>query len=259
MMRTLAPAFALSLVCAGCTVGDLSDPDTGDDIGEGGGEGGEGEGGGNAGADAGVVASTSLSVDQNSIATLLNSTSDVVVTVSSDNYAGTVFLSLAGAPESWQVTFQPAQLTFTGSGTLQSNLSIVIPSDGEAQQAQLTVTGDSDVDSVSATVTFDVENAVEIGIADQTGAGGNHAFPAELAINSGTMVRFTNYDTTIGHTIHASGGDDFPHQQGQMQAAPSSGTAGGSYDVMPQNAGNYDFYCHDHGQNTGIGLVSVAP
>jgi plastocyanin len=80
-----------------------------------------------------------------------------------------------------------------------------------------------------------------------------------VTIKSGTVVRFVNYDTTSGHTIHSDGGDAFPHEDDQMARAPAAGQAGGTYDITTNQDGIYTFYCHDHGDNTGIGIISVAP
>ena len=80
-----------------------------------------------------------------------------------------------------------------------------------------------------------------------------------MTIKSGTVVRFINYDTTSGHTIHSDGGDAFPHEDDQMARAPAAGQAGGTYDITTGPDGIYTFYCHDHGDNTGIGIISVAP
>jgi len=94
-------------------------------------------------------------------------------------------------------------------------------------------------------------------IRDGVGASGNHGFPRDVTIKSGTVVRFINYDTITGHTIHSDGGTAFPHEDDQMAKAPSAGQAGGTYQITTSQSGIYSFYCHDHGDNTGIGIVSV--
>jgi plastocyanin len=181
---------------------------------------------------------------------------DVIVT--SENYAGPVALSLTGAPASWQVAFDSPTLDFTGTGSLAASFTVTVPPSGDAGSITASVVATASMGPQEAAIQVDVENAYVMAIPDGVGNAGAHGFPQDITVRSGTVIRFENLDTSSGHTIHANGGDAFPHQDDQMAPAPSAGQTGGTYQLTTSNTGIYDFYCHDHGQNTGVGLITVA-
>ena len=264
MLRpSLAFAFVLSVAPAvGCSVGEITGPGgvgdgdgSGDGSGDGDGSGGGGGGGGGGGEDATVSLEVLPALADMTLGT--TATFDVIVT--SESYSGSVSLALQGAPASWQIAFDSPSLDFTGSGSLAGSMTVTVPPSGDAGAVSTTLVATASMGPQETPIQFDVERALLVPISDGVGASGAHGFPRDVTIKSGTIVRFVNYDTVSGHTIHTNGGDNFPHEDDQMARAPAAGQAGGSYEITTGPSGIYDFYCHDHGENTGIGLISVAP
>jgi plastocyanin len=266
MMRS-SLAFCLLLALApliGCTVGEITGPGgldgDGDGSGDGSGDGdGEGSGGGDGDGDGGATPTVSLEVLPPLAEMTLGTSSTFDVIVTAENYSGSVTLALQGAPGSWQVALDSPTLSFTGSGSLAGTMTVTVPPSGDAGAINAMLVATASMGPSQTAVQFDVEKALLVPIRDGVGAAGAHGFPQDITIKSGTVVRFVNYDTLTGHTIHANGGDAFPHEDDQMARALSAGQAGGTYEITTGPSGIYDFYCHDHGENTGIGLITVAP
>ncbi len=259
----LRPTFALALALAslvGCSVGEITGPGgVGDGDGSGDGDGdGSGGGGGGGGGGGDDTAAISLEVLPPLADMTLGTSTTFDVLVTSDNYSGSVALALQGAPAGWQVAFDSPSLNFTGSGSLAGTMTVTVPTNGQAGAIATALVATASMGPEETPVQFDVEQTLLVPIADGVGSAGAHAFPRDVTIKSGTVVRFVNYDTTSGHTIHSDGGDAFPHEDDQMAKAPSAGQAGGTYEITTGQSGIYTFYCHDHGDNTGIGIVSVA-
>src|SRR5688500_13917344 len=111
MLRPFAAALAIALCpLAACTVGEVTGPGVGDPDGEGDGDGdgsgdGDGDGSGDGDGD-GEPASVSIEVLPGLAEMTLGTSATFDVVVTSDNYAGSVGLSMTGVPASWQVSFE---------------------------------------------------------------------------------------------------------------------------------------------------------
>ena len=263
----LRSPFALALILAlaplvGCSVGEITGTGVGDGDGNGSGDGsgdGDGDGDGSGGGGGENTPTVSLEVLPALAEMTLGTSATFDVIVTAEDYSGSVALALQGAPASWQVSFDSPSLQFTGSGSLTGTMTVTVPPSGDAVAVGAMLVATATMGPSQTAVQIDVEKTLLVPIRDGVGASGAHGFPRDITIKSGTVVRFMNYDTTSGHTIHANGGDSFPHEDDQMAPAPSSGQTGGMYEITTGPSGIYDFYCHDHGENTGIGLISVAP
>ena len=260
----LRPSFALAIALAslvGCSVGEITAPGLdGDGDGDGAGDGdgsGGGDGSGDGDGDGSGDATVSLEVLPALADMTLGTTATFDVIVTSEDYAGSVALALQGAPASWQVVFDSPSLSFTGSGSLAGTMTVTVPPNGDAGAIAAQLVGTASMGPAQAAVQIDVEKTLLVPIRDGVGQSGNHGFPQDVVIKSGTVVRFENHDTSEPHTIHSDGGDAFPHEDDQMARAPSAGQVGGTYEITTGQTGIYSFYCHDHGDNTGIGIVNV--
>ena len=240
MLRALPPVLLLALSTAACTVGDLTPIDD------------DGDGSGGGGGDDTPDPTVSLQVAPGLADTRLDTTTQFTVTVNATDYAGDVALVLENAPPSWETSFSPDVLTFAGDGQLTSTLTVTIPPNGDTGTIATQVVGSATMGEQVGALSFSVDNVYEVPIANNTGAGGAHEWP-DVTINAGTTVRFVNYDTQVAHTIHADG--VIAHEDDQMAKAPAAGQAGGSYEYTVTQTGDSVFYCHDHGANTGTGLL----
>jgi hypothetical protein len=234
-----AALFGAGLLLAACEVG----PDVagGDDVAE-----------PDAGVDA-APASYSLTVTPTAT-TQLGTVTMLTVDLSSSHFTGPVALTASGAPASWQVAITPSSVDLTDGQTTTATVKITIPSNGDGAPTgqALTITGTGDPGTRTAMSSVTVENVYVLGIGTP-GAGGQHfsgMAGGQIRMKQGAKLRIPNTDA-VPHRVHSDGGvPGFPHQ-------PASMAAGAAYEVTLGATGTDTFYCHDHGQGTGIVRLTV--
>jgi plastocyanin len=238
-LRALA-VLLLATPLAACTVGDItSGGGGGDDTGGG----GDDTGGG--GADAAVTPDYSLTMTPPTASTTLGTVSNYSLTLSSTNFEGPVTLTATGLPASWTAEFAPPTVTLGRDDTAIVALSITVPPNGDAAPAGMTIGVDAQAAPGLRQASTVLTVANEYVVAIPAGAGsGAHQFPGRIDLKLGASLRILNSDTTL-HRIHSNGGAGFPHQETSMGQ-------GESYPVTPEDVGGYLFYCHDHGEGTGV-------
>jgi len=181
----------------------------------------------------------------------LGQSTQFVVTLTSQNgFDGGVSLAVEGAPESWLLSFDPAdQIVLEPNDSVDVVVSIDVASNAEAADATLDVTANSVLGPQTGQVALSVLNELTIAIAANVGEG-QHNFPGTTAVRPGTAVKFVNADS-IEHRIHSNRDDEnFPHQPDRL--AP-----GEVYVVTPVDPDNYNFYCHEHEVAAGVGRIVV--
>lgn len=250
-------ALGLATPLAACTVGDLSGP--------GGGGGGGGGGGDDIGdddplpPDAAPVPDYALSISPPMITTTLGTTSEYTLTLQSDYYEGPVDLAVTGLPETWVATFDPEIVVVALNGTTTVRLSIAVPSNGAATYddpaavatAPITVEATATPGARTALAELAVENHLYVDIPELGAPNGPHEFPGRIDLKLGAKLSIRNSDDAT-HRIHSDGGAGFPHQDDDM-------AQGQAYTVTPGDLGQYRFYCHSHGEGTGVTNLVVAP
>jgi hypothetical protein len=243
----------ISLVAAlglgACDVGSISGP----------GGGGPGPGGGNPGDPDAQPAPGSpdaappdftVSMTGTTTATTLGTEVHYMITLNAmHGMTGNVMLTPLGVPASWQPTITPAAVSLDASGPAMADLKVIIPTDAADLTGTPGVTAVGAPGSHAASaVPLTVAKEVIVTIKDGTGTS-DHAFPSRIDILVGTKLRVMDADTAKPHRIHsdATAADGFAHQDNDM-------TAGQEYDVTPTVGGatSYRWYCHDHGQGTGV-------
>lgn len=246
-MRPLL-VLALAAPLAACTVGEIAGPGGGDDTVGGDDDPVGGDDDPAATPDAAtpdfVAVMTPPTID-----TTLGTISRYTITLDSTNFAGPVSLVATGVPEGWTAEFDPsAGVTLPLDGQATVDLVITVPSNAAASTATIGVdaTAAPGLRQVSAQLAVANEYILTI----PSGAGeGTHQMPGTLNLKLGATLRITNGDT-IAHRVHSNGGAGFPHQDASMGQ-------GESYVVTPGEAANYTFYCHDHGEGTGVTSLAV--
>jgi plastocyanin len=171
------------------------------------------------------------------------------VILSSTNFTGAVELAATGIPASWTSAFSPSStvnVPLDGQATVE--LVLTVPPDGEAMTAPISIDATAAPGARSATTSATVNNDLVLEWGLGTG-GGNHGFPNNLTIRLGTTLHIKNGDMTA-HRVHSDGGAGFPHQDNSIGQ-------GQEYVVVPGDVGGYRFYCHDHGDGTGVTNLSV--
>ena len=204
-----------------------------------------------------VVQDYSLSVTPPTQEMTLGTATEFSLSLSSTNYAGPVQLSVTGLPATWSASFAPSptvSLVENQSATVA--MSVIVPSNAEAAAANLRIDATADIGAKQSPASVVVENLLVVPIEAGIGEGA-HPF-GSVEVRLGATIRFVNYDTEL-HRIHA-GDDDagFPHEVSPgMAPSDGGGLPGGAYTIDITQAGQYDFYCHEHGQGTGTGLFVV--
>ncbi|HVK72532.1 MAG TPA: hypothetical protein VM734_04405 [Kofleriaceae bacterium] len=199
------------------------------------------------------VQSYTLTVSPPTATTVLGTKTTFNVSMSATNFSGPVTVAAGGVPASWQIAITPTTVDLIDGGTAMASVEITIPPNGEAAPdgATLTIEATGAPGNRSGTAMMTVANEYVFSVAAGT-ANGVHwgAMNGGLVrLKSGTKLVIKNDDTT-GHRIHTNGGiSGFGHQGATM--AP-----GASYAVTVGD-GSDNFYCHDHGQNTGTVNVTV--
>jgi plastocyanin len=245
-----------ALVCAGflssgCMVGDISDPGPGD------------PGPGQQDPDPDPEPEPEPDPDYSLLLTpdsqelTLGTSTELLLAVSSSHFDGAVSLAASGVPESWIVTFDPPQVALLADETAEVRVLVEVPSGAEATTATLAVLASAEIGTRDAIAEVTVDNLLLVPIEAGTGEEA-HSFPQVAEVRLGATIRFVNYDGDL-HRIHASDGDaGFPHQGGPgMVPSDGEGLPGGAYTVEITAAGEYEYYCHEHGRGSGVGVFAV--
>jgi len=177
-----------------------------------------------------------------------------------DGFAGTVTLSTLSAPEGWTITLVPdTPVVLEAGGQAEVDITVDIATDGLAGAQDVAINATSELGVVTKTASFQVANIATMVFENGTGGGSHDYVPMQNRL--GTTLRFLNLDTGAAHRIHAPGDYTplgFPHQDGQMAAAPAVGADGGSYEVTINSAGSYDqWYCHEHEGGGGTAVTVI--
>lgn len=235
-LRSLV-VLLLATPLAACTVGDITGGGGGDDVG-----GGDDTG---PGPDAAVIPEYSLTMTPLTASTTLGTVTSYSLTLTSDNFEGPVTLAVTGLPASWTAELSPTMVVLgVDSDTAIVALTITVPSNGDpATDAVIGVDAQAAPGLRQASSLMTVANEYIHAIPAGSGTG-QHQFPGRIDLKLGASLRVLNSDTTL-HRIHSNGGPGFPHQEGSMGQ-------GEAYVVTPEDVGDYTFYCHDHGEGTGV-------
>jgi len=177
------------------------------------------------------------------------------IQIDANSYNGDLALAIPSAPPSWDISFSEDVQSVTEGETVEILVTVSVPTNGEAGDQNINISLDAGDLALSVDAAVTVEDLLVVPIQNDTGVG-THVFPS-MMVRQGTLVRFENIDGTR-HTIHAANGEaGFPHQPapGMDPSAAPGVTAGGNYDVTLTAAGNFQFYCHDHGPGRGMGAL----
>ena len=187
---------------------------------------------------------------------LAESTEFTVAVQPEHGFTGDVTLTVTGALPSWQVEFLPSPVISVGAGGVATaTIKVTVPSDGEVAAdgtgiSTLTVQAEAAPGPRSQDVSVNVENLFVVSIPNGTGGNAVHPFPGTARIRMGAAFSILNADGTP-HRIHSdSGGAGFPHQDALM-------SQGEAYTVNITSTGDYRYYCHAHGEGTGVGRIVV--
>jgi plastocyanin len=195
--------------------------------------------------DAMVVADFTMSLSGGVAHTPLGTQVQYTVTVTSSNLVGTVNLVPENVPASWNASVAPASVTLASGDVKTATLTVTVPTQTtELSAPTLGVAGAGGGKNHDAQSALAIDNFVVI-LFTADGVGGNfHNLPPTMDIALGASVHFVNQDGSSQHEVHANGTGGFMHQSGGM-------SAGQEYDVTPNAAGTYPYYCHIHGTATG--------
>lgn len=198
----------------------------------------------------------SISIPQQPTATTLGTSVTFPVEIKPTGFSGSLALTVAGAPASWNVRIIPSTFDiFVGDTTTQTaTVTISIPSNGDAapQGQQIVVTAAAPTAEHDASALVTVANQYILRIASDVGTTGQHwssALGGVLALKSGATLTIRN-DSPIQHQIHTNNTiPGFP-----TQTTPMNGGTDASYTV---GAGQDTIYCELHGTATGLLAVKV--
>ncbi len=235
----------LALPFAACTVGEITGGG-GDDVG---GDDVVGDDDPGPAPDAAVEPAYAIAVTPPTQTTNLGTVLRYQVVLSSTNFTGAVDLAATGVPESWTATFEPsASINVPLDGTATAELVVTVPTDGEAAVAAISIDATGAPGAHSAVTSMTVANELVVEWGAGTGAGA-HAMPGNLAMRLGATLHIRNGDTAQ-HRVHSDGGPGFPHQDNNIGQ-------GQEYVVVPGDVGGYRFYCHVHGDGSGVTNLTV--
>jgi hypothetical protein len=173
--------------------------------------------------------------------TMLGTKNTFTIHVLSCGYSGAVALVPSGAPASWSVTLDPPGLTLASNGTASALMTATIPTTGANGSFQLDVQAQA-ANNVTVSSQVDAANMVMIIIPQGTG-NVPHAFPQDIHLRVGTVLRVASEDTSAGHVIHADLVPGFAHQN----VSGPGVTPGFPYDLTSTGLGSGNVYCHSHG------------
>jgi hypothetical protein len=195
--------------------------------------------------DAAVLADFTMSINGGIAHTPLGTQVAYNVTVTSNNMTGTVNLTPENVPGSWSSNVNPATVSLQPGDIKNATYTVTIPTQTtELAAPNLGVAGSGGGKNHDAQSALTIDNFVVILFtADGIGAGA-HNLPPNTDIDLGASVHFVDQDSSAQHEVHSNGTGGFSHQASAMNA-------GMEYDVTPNAAGTYPYYCHVHGQAVG--------
>ena len=149
--------------------------------------------------------------------TTLGTQKHYFVHVLSCGFAGNVALTQSGAPASWTVALDPANLSLATGHVGSSEMTVTVPSDGDAGLHTIDVAAAaSGANTVPLSADLDVANEFLIHFApDGTGTGTHAFYPTNLTVKVGAKLRYVDDDSATPH--HGEDGSaGFTHQASDM-------------------------------------------
>jgi hypothetical protein len=257
MMRTTMIALGFSLLAAGC-VGVVESPGggSGDDQGSGSDPGS----GSNPGSGSDPTPALALSIDKPTVATELNTTNDMNVTLTgSGNFAGAITLTatavdaVSSAPiTGWTVTMDSPTVTLTENGTATVKVSVVVPSQMMSLDAKVNISATAAGVTAPPPVTSELTVTNQVTLVVTTDANGCvYPTPATLKLSVGSKLRWLNMSTST-LIIHVDG-----NQTGIMHE-PGTTAPNTAYEQTPTAPGNgFGWYCHATGPTVNTNQLDV--
>ena len=166
------------------------------------------------------------------------------VRLSSDDFDGTVDLTITGQPEGWHVELEDYSIALDDGESRVVPGLISVTSDAAAAPDGHEITIMASGAPGTRTVDVEVVVADEFILPIAAGAaGGDHwglFSDGHVVLDPGSTVRIRN-DDSAPHRIHAGDGDiaSFVHQETSMGA-------GQSFVLVADDIGSDVLYCHDH-------------
>jgi plastocyanin len=204
--------------------------------------------------DAGPPPSYTMAIDPPAAELVLGETTTFTITITPEHgFTGPVTLAATGAMASWQATFDSPSVNVTDANPVTATLTLAIPTDGEAGDAMLAVSGDASAgQKTTAPSAVTVKPELVIHIPANALNNPDNAFGAGGQIKTrfiapGTKVTWVN-DDAVAHRIHGDGVNGLDHE-------PNNMGPGSSYSVTLQAPGIYNYYCHIHPQMVGTLVV----
>jgi hypothetical protein len=181
------------------------------------------------------------------------------VSVAPNGYSGSVQLLTAAMPTGVTAAFTPATITL--DGTSPGTAQLTLTTDSSAPPAMASI-------EIDATAALEVQSVITIhipmGVDSNGGSTGNPVTsaygpypikvtaPANISDQAPVTVYFMNDDNT-SHEIHAdSPGAGFGHDPGPFGAMTMD-----PYVRKVNAVGSYDFYLHDQGGPSTLGLLEI--
>lgn len=279
-MRSTLLAVLVAALIPACIVGtgDVTGSGSGSNPAGGGGGGGTGGGGGGGtgggGGGGGMMPNPTftVSIDQSSLSTELNTSNQFMVTVTSMNgFAGTVNLATSvvdatNAPiTGWTVGTNVPSVNLTADASIQVAATVKIPSQNMGLAGTLTIDA-TDPTGVVATqsVTSAITVANQVTIPMKLDMNGQCVYPTAntaqtaLQISVGSKIRWLNTGTAGDIVIHVDGAgqaEGICHENQPCNgdaAAPAQFGPNAAYEQTAKTAGGaFNWYCHAPGPTVG--------
>ena len=244
---------------------------SGGTIGVGSSSGGSSSGGGSSGSSGGSMASPpnlGVSLDQTTVQSQLMAETVIHVSVAPNGYSGSVQLQTAAMPTGVTAAFNPAMVMLDGSNPGTAQLTLTTDSSAPPATASIEVDATAVGTTARATMSLEVQSVLTIHIpmgvnnnggstgSPVTGAYGPYPIkvtaPANISDQTPVTVYFMN-DDVVSHEIHAdSPGQGFGHDPGPFGAMTMD-----PYVRKVNAVGSYDFYLHDQGGPSTLGLLEI--
>jgi hypothetical protein len=225
---------------------------------------------GGSSSSSGMAAPPNLGVtlDHATVQTQLMAQTVIMVSVAPNGYSGSVQLQAAMLPAGVEAAFNPATLALDGSATGTSQLTLTTASDAPPATASVEVDATAAGTTARSTVSVEVQSVITIhipaGVDNNGGTTGNPVTsaygpypikvtaPQNISAQTPVTVYFMNDDGT-SHEIHADAPDQgFGHDPG-----PFSPHTMDPYVRNVNAVGSYDFYLHDQGGPSTLGLLEI--
>jgi hypothetical protein len=192
----------------------------------------------------------------------------VHVSVAPNGYIGMVALQTATMPTGVTAAFNPPMVVLDGTSPGTAQLTLTTDSSAPPATASIEIDATAAGTTAKATMSLEVQSVLTIhipmGVDNNGGSTGNPVTsaygpypikvtaPANISDQSPVTVYFMNDDTT-SHEIHAdSPGQGFGHDPGPFDAMSID-----PYVRKVNAVGSYDFYLHDQGGPSTLGLLEI--